>query len=70
MSPLIGACIALALVLFVTTPSKGRKDDDKDRPHGGKGGPGVAINIYQGVHPPRGGREEVVVRKNGDEVKV
>ena len=70
MSPLIGACIALAVLLFVTTPSKGRKDDDRDKPPGGKGGPGVSINIYQGVTPSRGGRDEVVVKRDGSEVKV
>jgi hypothetical protein len=60
----------VALLLALSMPSKGRKDDGKDKPPGNKGGPGVSINIYQGVTPPRGGREEVVVRKNGEEVKV
>lgn len=69
MSPLIGACIALAVLLFVTTPVKGRKDDGRDRPPG-RGGPGgVSINIYQGVTPPRRG-DEVVVKRDGSEVKV
>lgn len=66
MSPLIGACIALAVLLLVTTPVKGKKDDDRDRPPG-RGG--VSINIYQGVTPPRRG-DEVVVKRDGAEVKV
>jgi len=72
MHPLVGMSIVIGLLLALSSPSKGRKDDDKDRPPGGKGGPGgVSINIYQGVTPPpRGGRDEVVVRKHGDEVKV
>jgi hypothetical protein len=61
----------VALLLALSRPSKGRKDVDKDRPLGGRGGPGgISINIYQGVTPPRGGRDEVVVKKHGDEVKV
>jgi hypothetical protein len=70
MHPLIGMSIMVALLLALSRPSKGKKDDDRDRPPGAKGGPGVSINIYQGVTPPRGGPEVVVVRKNGEEVKV
>lgn len=72
MHPLLGMSIMVALLLAVTAPSKPGKDDDKDRPPGGKGGPGgVSINIYQGVTPlRRGDPTEVVVKKHEDGVKV
>lgn len=70
MHPLLGMSIMVALLLAVTAPSKPGKDDERDKPPGGRGGPGgVSINIYQGVTPLRRG-DEVVVKKHEDGVKV